>query len=150
LRCRFHKAVIVACSVLLLAGTASAAPRKGSSQRAAKRHQTSAKAAKAKTSKKAKQGWRTRQNAPDSARVRQIQAALIREHYLDGEATGQWDARTKLALQKLQAENGWQTKRIPDSRALIRLGLGPDRAKLMNPDTASLAPAEVTTRGGNQ
>ena len=29
-------------------------------------------------------------------------------------------------MQKLQADNGWQTKMIPDSRALIKLGLGPN------------------------
>src|SRR5271163_4852252 len=29
------------------------------------------------------------------------------------------------AMQKLQADNGWQTKLTPDSRALIKLGLGP-------------------------
>ena len=29
-------------------------------------------------------------------------------------------------MQKLQADNGWQTKLIPDSRALIKLGLGPE------------------------
>jgi hypothetical protein len=28
-------------------------------------------------------------------------------------------------MQKLQAENGWQSKITPDSRALIKLGLGP-------------------------
>jgi hypothetical protein len=28
-------------------------------------------------------------------------------------------------MQKVQADNGWQTKLVPDSRALIKLGLGP-------------------------
>ena len=29
-------------------------------------------------------------------------------------------------MQKLQGEQGWQTKLTPDSRALIMLGLGPN------------------------
>jgi hypothetical protein len=28
-------------------------------------------------------------------------------------------------MEKLQADNGWQTKIVPDSRAIIKLGLGP-------------------------
>jgi hypothetical protein len=64
-----------------------------------------------------------RQIDPD--RAREIQTALIREHYLSGPASGQWDATTESAMQKFQADHGWQTKLTPDSRALIKLGLGP-------------------------
>jgi hypothetical protein len=31
-------------------------------------------------------------------------------------------------MEKLQADNGWQTKLVPDSRAIIKLGLGPSTA----------------------
>lgn len=58
-------------------------------------------------------------------RITEIQQALIREHYLQGEATGKWDETTQAAMQKFQAANGWQSKVTPDSRALIKLGLGP-------------------------
>jgi len=58
-------------------------------------------------------------------RAKEIQDALIREHYLPGPASGQWDASTEAAMQKYQADHGWQTKLTPDSRALIKLGLGP-------------------------
>lgn len=64
-----------------------------------------------------------RQIDPD--RAREIQQALIREHYLNGPANGQWDATTEAAMQKYQSDHGWQTKLTPDSRALIKLGLGP-------------------------
>ncbi len=74
----------------------------------------------------------------DSERVREIQSALIREHYLEGEPNGVWDARSKDAMQRFQGANGWQTKVVPDSRALIKLGLGPDRANLLNPETAAV------------
>jgi len=60
------------------------------------------------------------------ARARSIQQALIREKYLAGEPTGVWDARTQEAMARYQADNGWQSKVTPDSRALIKLGLGPN------------------------
>jgi len=72
-------------------------------------------------------------------RTREIQSALIREHYLTGEPSGTWDAETKDAMMRYQSANGWQTKSMPDSRALIKLGLGPDRKNLLNPDTAVIA-----------
>jgi hypothetical protein len=58
-------------------------------------------------------------------RAREIQTALIREHYLTGEPSGQWDAESQAAMTRFQADQGWQTKLTPDSRALIKLGLGP-------------------------
>ena len=67
-------------------------------------------------------------------RVRQIQAALIREHYLTGKPDGHWNTQTRTAMRKYQADHGWQTKLMPDARALIKLGLGPkvDEARVKN------------------
>jgi hypothetical protein len=64
--------------------------------------------------------------AMDHDRATAIQTALIKQGYLSGEASGNWDAQSMAAMQKLQADNGWQTKIVPDSRALIKLGLGPN------------------------
>lgn len=75
----------------------------------------------------------------DEERTVQIQQALIREHYLSGDATGKWDQASKDAMTRYQAANGWQTKLTPDSRALIKLGLGPDHKGLLNPETAVIA-----------
>jgi hypothetical protein len=61
-------------------------------------------------------------------RAIQIQTALIKQGYLTGEPTGTWDAQSVAAMQKLQGDNGWQTKITPDSRALIKLGLGPQES----------------------
>ena len=86
------------------------------------------------------------QQAIDPARVTAIQQALIREHYLDGEASGEWDARTKAAMQKYQADQGWQTKLMPDSRALKKLGLGPDFSNAINAKDSSFgAPPPAST-----
>ncbi|SEF61462.1 hypothetical protein SAMN05421819_0587 [Bryocella elongata] len=60
----------------------------------------------------------------DTDRATQIQTALIKNGYLTGEPSGKWDAESISAMQKLQSDNGWQTKIMPDSRALIKLGLG--------------------------
>lgn len=85
-------------------------------------------------------------------RVTQIQQALIREHYLTGEANGQWDAPTQAAMQKYQAAQGWQTKLMPDSRALVKLGLGPDYSTAINAtkDSSFVAPAPVSTIPADQ
>ena len=70
------------------------------------------------------------QRAIDSTRTTEIQTALIKSGYLSGEASGTWDAKTASAMEKLQADNGWQTKIVPDSRAIIKLGLGPKQENL--------------------
>lgn len=67
----------------------------------------------------------TGQRVMDSSRAMEIQQALIQANYLSGSPTGQWDADTQAAMVKYQNDNGWQTKITPDSRALIKLGLGP-------------------------
>ena len=68
-------------------------------------------------------------------RVREIQGALIRAKYLDGKPDGVWGDRCQQAMSRYQADQGWQSKVVPDSRALIRLGLGPDRSSIINPES---------------
>ena len=89
------------------------------------------------------------QQAIDSGRTRQIQAALIREHYMQGEPSGSWDSATQAAMKRYQADQGWQSKQIPDSRALIKLGLGPSHDHLLNPESAmTSAPAAGDPKAG--
>jgi hypothetical protein len=83
------------------------------------------------------------QRTMDSQRAVEIQQALIQAHYLDGSPTGQWDPETQAAMVKYQTDNGWQTKITPDSRALIKLGLGPkqdDGEYSANPSGVSKLP----------
>ncbi len=77
------------------------------------------------------------QQTIDSGRVTEIQQALIKQHYLSGEPTSHWDADTQAAMTKFQADQGWQTKLTPDSRALIKLGLGPDHSGAINASSAT-------------
>lgn len=72
----------------------------------------------------------------DSERAQAIQEALIRVHYLDGEPAGTWNESSEDAMRRYQADHGWQSKVVPDSRALISLGLGPSHEHLLNPESA--------------
>jgi hypothetical protein len=81
------------------------------------------------------------QRAIDPDRAREIQTALIHQNYMSGEPSGQWDAETQTAMQKFQSDHGWQTKLTPDSRALIKLGLGPDHSDSLPTASKPAAPA---------
>jgi len=85
------------------------------------------------------------QRAIDPERAREIQEALIRQNYLTGKPSGEWDAATEAAMQKYQADHGWQTKLTPDSRALIKLGLGPDHNADGTPIGTTLAATPAST-----
>jgi hypothetical protein len=76
-------------------------------------------------------------------RATEIQTALIQHGYLTGQPSGQWDSQTAAAMQKLQGDNGWQTKITPDSRALIKLGLGPQTATPATPDATLSGPTSI-------
>lgn len=65
------------------------------------------------------------QHSIDDTRASEIQQALSTAGYLSETPTGHWDATTQSAMQRYQSDHGWQTKLIPDSRAIIKLGLGP-------------------------
>src|ERR1700742_1057437 len=69
------------------------------------------------------------QSVIDSKRATEIQTALIRQKYLTGAPSGQWDSQTQVAMRQYQSDHGWQTKLTPDSRALISLGLGPNHSQ---------------------
>ena len=105
---RFTAASLLLC---VLPAFASARPRHAKSTSATVRHASAHKA---------------HFSAPGmpSERATAIQQALIDKGYLTGEPSGTWDSQSIAAMQKLQADNGWQTKYTPDSRALIKLGLG--------------------------
>jgi hypothetical protein len=117
---RFGQFVLYSSIALTLAIPAAATTR-------ARRGPTSSHKPAAKHTAKPKLiGQRT----IDDGRATQIQTALIKAGYLTGEPSGHWDAASEAAMGKLQGDNGWQTKLVPDSRALIKLGLGPSTASV--------------------
>jgi hypothetical protein len=92
--------------------------------------------ASGKRSSKKKSARARGQQKIDGERAQAIQEALIREHYLSGEVTATWNQASEEAMRRYQADHGWQSKTVPDSRALIKLGLGPSKDHLLNPDSA--------------
>ncbi len=102
----------------------------------AKKESSSSAKGKRSSSKKKKTARIRGQQKIDSERAQSIQEALIREHYLNGEATGTWNQASEDAMRRYQTDHGWQAKTVPDARALIKLGLGPSNAHLLNPESA--------------
>jgi hypothetical protein len=141
---------------LAIAGTDAASPAKAPSHASTPVHKkTSASVHKSSThgptygkSGRGKRGSKKRgQQAIDSERTREIQTALIREHYLQGSPSGKWDSASEVAMKRYQADHGWQSKTTPDSRALIQLGLGPNSDHLLNPESAMTStPTESKSR----
>jgi peptidoglycan hydrolase-like protein with peptidoglycan-binding domain len=84
------------------------------------------------------------QRGIDDARAAQIQSSLIKSGYLSGDPSGHWDSGTEAAMQKFQSDNGWQTKLVPDSRAIIKLGLGP--AQDSGSNTSFAGTSEASSR----
>jgi hypothetical protein len=148
--------VILACAGVAVAqssASADAAEKKPATAKTVthKRHKASAKtgstsvgvknsSSKTRTASAGKRSSRKKrprgQQKIDGERAQAIQEALIREHYLTGEATGTWNQASEEAMRRYQADQGWQSKTVPDSRALIKLGLGPSKDHLLNPESA--------------
>jgi len=140
-RSELVKVLGVGLLVLLLAGSSSAGSNKSANGSSSPTTRVSARGTHQTAGRKGRHhrtaNWRRRgQQKIDSERTREIQAALIREKYLKGDMTGKWDERTKAAMTRFQKDHGWQTRMLPDSRALIQLGLGPSTDHLLNPESA--------------
>src|SRR5256885_7292740 len=135
------KLPIIAAGIVLAASLASAStPATNQSAKPKSKSKIHASGKLHRASRLSKKSRKPRgQQAIDSSRAQEIQQALVREHYLTGEPSGTWDAATQQALRRYQADQGWQSKTVPDSRALIRLGLGPSRDHLLNPESAMVS-----------
>ncbi len=113
-------------------GKTSASSKRSTTTRGSASARVTSTSGKRSSRKKKPRG----QQAIDSERARSIQEALIREHYLNGEPSGSWNQESEQAMRRYQADHGWQSKTVPDSRALISLGLGPSKDHLLNPESA--------------
>lgn len=141
-------AVLLSCALALpaIAREASTTKKKTTSRAdtgkrhlsSTSKHSVSSGSARTRTaSRRRKKSSRVRgQQKIDSQRAQAIQEALIREHYMSGEANGTWDQASQEAMRRYQRDHGWQDKTVPDSRALIKLGLGPSKDHLLNPESA--------------
>lgn len=143
---QFRQLTVFSAIALALTLPAVASPRKHSTTAA---HRTAAKTS-AKSKHGAVKSKMTSQRTIDDGRAAQIQAALIKAGYLPAPPSGHWDTASIAAMTKVQADNGWQTKLVPDSRALIKLGLGPGAVSSdQSSPSASVAPAQTETLARN-
>jgi peptidoglycan hydrolase-like protein with peptidoglycan-binding domain len=73
------------------------------------------------------------QKAPTADRITEIQTALSRDGYYQGEPNGRWDSNTVAAVQKFQSAKGMDANGKLDAPTLQKLGLGSDIAGVSAP-----------------
>jgi peptidoglycan hydrolase-like protein with peptidoglycan-binding domain len=119
--------IIALAAVVLTTVGASAAPQSTSSS-------GSTSTAHKSTSKKKKSAHRRTakrepfQKAPTADRISEIQTALSRGGYFEGDPNGKWDSNTVAAMQKFQSANGLNSSGKIDATTLQKLGLGSSTA----------------------
>jgi Putative peptidoglycan binding domain len=70
---------------------------------------------------------------PTSERINQIQSALARGGYYQGDPTGKWDSNTIAAMRKFQTASGLDSTGEIDAPTLQKLGLGSSIAGVSAP-----------------
>ncbi len=70
---------------------------------------------------------------PTPDRITQIQSALARGGYYQGDPTGKWDSNTIAATRKFQSASGLDSTGELDAPTLQKLGLGSDIAGVSAP-----------------
>ena len=73
------------------------------------------------------------QKAPTPARISEIQSALARNGFYDGNPSGKWDSNTVSAMQKFQSANGLEANGKINALSLQKLGLGSSIAGVSAP-----------------
>ncbi len=102
-----------------------------SSSRSAPTPSTSSTAKK--KSKKHRSRREPTQKAPTADRIKEIQSALARGGYYQGEPNGKWDLNTASAMQKFQSGNGLEPSGKINALSLQKLGLGSEIAGVSAP-----------------
>jgi peptidoglycan hydrolase-like protein with peptidoglycan-binding domain len=131
-------------SVALLAATASPAPQASSGSAAT--HSTTKKKKSTHHHSSRREPF---QKTPTASRISEIQTALSRGGYFEGEPNGKWDSNTIAAMQKFQSANGLNSSGKIDATTLQKLGLGSSTAGVDAPkpvkksDTTSSANAAL-------
>jgi peptidoglycan hydrolase-like protein with peptidoglycan-binding domain len=117
---RIIKCLAVAATLLAVSAPAfSNQPQSSSSSSA-----SSATHKKKTSSKKHHSKREPTQKAPTSARISEIQSALARNGYYQGDPNGKWDSNTIAAMQKFQSGNGLEASGKLNALSLQKLGLG--------------------------
>src|SRR5580658_5180571 len=84
------------------------------------------------------------QKAPTPERISEIQSALSRNGYYQGNPNGKWDSNTISAMQKFQSDNGLSNSGKIDAPSLQKLGLGSGTAGVDAPKPVTPKPTTST------
>jgi peptidoglycan hydrolase-like protein with peptidoglycan-binding domain len=125
----------VALLVFACVLSAGAAPAQGTSSQAGS-SSSSSPSAKTVSHKKKHHAVAKRQpsqKAPTADRISEIQSALARGGYYQGDPNGKWDSNTVAAVEKFQSANGIDSNGKLDAPTLQKLGLGSDIAGVSAP-----------------
>jgi hypothetical protein len=96
------------------------------------------------------------QKAPTPDRIAEIQSALAKQGFYQGDTNGKWDSNTVAALQKFQSANNLDASGKLDAGSLQKLGLGSSTAGLnpptppqhSSPSGSSATPAKTQSSAG--
>ncbi len=115
------KLVMAVLSCALLAAALLAAPQSSSTSGSNATHSTTKKKKSSHHHSSRREPF---QKAPTASRISEIQTALSRGGYFEGEPNGKWDSNTIAAMQKFQSANGLNSSGKIDATTLQKLGLG--------------------------
>ena len=135
------------CSLSVNASPSPAAlnPQQSSASVPATSPKSSATSTKKKKTKHHSSKREPTQKAPTPDRISEIQSALARGGYYQGQPNGKWDSNTVAALQKFQSDNGMNASGKLDALSLQKLGLGSSTAGVDAPKPVSHTSSNVNT-----
>ncbi len=134
-----RRCLVILVGVLFSFSVAFAGPAKARHSRQASLSaapQTAKRSSSTSTKKKSKRRHSRReptQKAPTPQRISEIQSALARGGYFEGEPSGKWDAPTMAAMQKFQSGHGLEPSGKINALSLQKLGLGSEIAGVSAP-----------------
>jgi peptidoglycan hydrolase-like protein with peptidoglycan-binding domain len=114
---------LLVCACVASAGAAPAQATTGQSA-ASSTPSPSAKPVSHKKKHHAVASRQPSQKAPTADRITEIQSALARGGYYQGDPNGRWDSSTVAAVEKFQSANGIDSNGKLDAPTLQKLGLG--------------------------
>src|ERR1700689_3798760 len=130
---RTIKCLAIAPALLVASAQAFAYQQQSASSSSSPASAPSTTAKKKTVSKKHHSKREPTQKAPTAARISEIQSALARNGYYQGQPNGKWDSNTVSAMQKFQSGNGLEPSGKLNALSLQKLGLGSSVAGVSAP-----------------
>src|SRR6204780_2959197 len=130
---RTIKCLAIAAALLVASAQAFAYQQQSASSSSSPASASSTTAKKKTVSKKHHSKREPTQKAPTPARISEIQSALARNGYYQGQPNGKWDSNTVSAMQKFQSGNGLEPSGKLNALSLQKLGLGSSVAGVSAP-----------------